>query len=70
MTLLLMSSLVANDIVVCHSDGCQNPSWFSLKENGQRNILVISHWLLVVSKIRTPDPITKIKELGDLSRKV
>ena len=20
-----------NDIVVCHSDGCQNPSWFSLK---------------------------------------
>ncbi len=41
---------VANDIVVCHSDGCQNPSWFSLKENGQRNILVISHWLLVVSK--------------------
>jgi len=31
---------VANDIFVCHSGVCQNPSWF----------LVIRHWSLVVSK--------------------
>ncbi len=31
--------------------------------------LVIRHSLLVVTNYRTPDPKTKIKELGDLPRK-
>jgi hypothetical protein len=31
------------------SDGCQKSSGFP-NENGQRNILVISHWSLGVSK--------------------